>query len=231
MSETGHRGAHRRGPSEAPEQFAARRTMVEQQLRARGIRDERVLEAMLQVPRHPFVPEPWRRHAYEDRALPIGHGQTISQPFMVARTLELLQLQGPERVLEIGAGSGYQAALLGVLARDVIALERIQPLAERAAATLASLGMDNVRVVHADGTLGWPTEAPYDAIAAAAAAERVPAAWLAQLAPGGRLVAPVGPADLQHLLLVHKAPDGTLHTQRWDACRYVPLRSGLQERG
>ena len=224
----GTRGA---GPPEDPSWIAARRAMVEQQLRARGICDERVLQAMLQVPRHLFVPQPMRPHAYEDRALPIGHGQTISQPFMVARTLELLQLRGRERVLEIGAGSGYQAALLGVLADRVVALERIGPLAERAARVLASLGATNVRVVHADGTGGWPEEAPYDAIAAAAAAEHLPPAWLEQLAPGGRLVAPVGPRHLQHLLLVHRTDDGELRTERFEPCRYVPLLQGTEGDG
>ncbi len=209
--------------------FASRRArMVEDQLRARGIRDERVLHAMAQVPRERFVPETRREDAYADAALPIGFGQTISQPFMVARTLELLETTGREGVLEVGAGSGYQAALLGRLARRVVALERIGPLAERAAAALADVGAENVRVVHADGSLGWPPQAPYEAIVVAAAAERVPPALLAQLAPGGRLLMPVGPPRTQRLRRITRRADGSLHTEDFEACVYVPLREGVE---
>ncbi len=213
----------------ATHRFATLRArMVEEQLRARGIRDERVLEAMGHIPRERFVPAPQRERAYTDAALPIGFGQTISQPFMVARTLELLHLEGPERVLEVGAGSGYQAALLGWLARDVVALERIAPLADRAAEAIASLGMEHVQVLHADGSLGWPPRAPYDAIAVAAAAPRVPTALLDQLAPGGRLVMPVGPPRMQRLRRVVREPDGRIRSEAFDACVFVPLREGVE---
>ncbi len=170
----------------------ARQRMVEEQLAARGIRDPRVLEAMRTVPRHRFVPEDMRDLAYADAPLPIGQRQTISQPYIVALMTELLELTGDEKVLEIGTGSGYQAAVLGALAREVYSVERLPALAERARALLRELGYHNVHVVVGDGTRGLREHAPYDAIVVTAAAPRVPKPLLEQLADGGRLVLPVG---------------------------------------
>jgi len=203
---------------------AERRNMVQTQLRARGIRDERVLQAMLDVPRHAFVDPRLRGAAYEDRALGIGGGQTISQPYMVARTCELAALRPGDRALEVGAGSGYQAAVLSRLCARVIGLELLPELAKRAAETLDELGFDNVRLEQADGTQGFAAEAPYGAILVAAGGPEVPPALLAQLAPGGRLVMPLGPSELQVLTVVTKDASGAIERQGYDACRYVPLR-------
>src|SRR5512139_2119606 len=167
-----------------------RRVMVESQLVARGIRDAAVLKAMRKVPRHLFVPEPVRDDAYEDMALPIGEGQTISQPYMVAIMTELLKLAGTEKVLEIGTGSGYQAAILAELAREVYTVERIGALAERARACLTGLRYDNVHVVVSDGTVGLEKEPPFDRIVITAAAPRIPDPLIGQLAEGGIIVAP-----------------------------------------
>jgi protein-L-isoaspartate(D-aspartate) O-methyltransferase len=175
------------------------------------------------VPRHAFVPDSNRRAAYEDRALGIGEGQTISQPYMVARTCELLDLKASDRVLEIGAGSGYQAAVLARLCSEVIAVELLENLAERARRTLAALHVDNVRVVCGDGTHGCAEYAPYDAIVVSAGAPNVPAPLVEQLAEGGRLLIPVGPDSLQTLTLLRKTPTG-LACERYDDCVYVPLR-------
>jgi len=189
------------------------------------IRDQRVLEVITKVPRERFLPAELEPFAYENRPLPIGQGQTISQPLIVALMIAALQLRGEEKVLEIGTGSGYQAALLGELAREVITVERIPELAERAARILAELGYKNVHVfVASDDELGWPKEAPYDAIIVAAGAPNVPPALLAQLAPGGRLVIPVGNRDLQELLLVTRTATG-ISTQKLGPCRFVPLVS------
>jgi protein-L-isoaspartate(D-aspartate) O-methyltransferase len=176
-----------------------RERMVHRQLAARDIHDERVLAAARAVPRHRFVPRSEQRYAYEDRPLRIGRGQTISQPYIVALMTQLLELQGDERVLEIGTGSGYQAALLAHLTAEVHSIERHAPLAERAAGVLADLGMDNVQVHVGDGSLGWPDAAPYNAIIATASAPRAPQAMLDQLADGGRLVLPVGAGTRQSL--------------------------------
>jgi protein-L-isoaspartate(D-aspartate) O-methyltransferase len=203
-------------------QRALRLAMVEQQLRNRGISQPRVLAAMARVPRHRFVPGSQRARAYEDRPLAIGHQQTISQPLMVATTLSALELRGDERVLEIGTGSGYQAALLGELAASVIGIERIAELAERARAVLAELGYDNVQVLHRDGIHGCPEAAPFDAIAVAAGAQQIPQALLDQLAVGGRLVIPVGPARAQDLLLVRRTPEGLVR-EDLGQCMFVPL--------
>src|SRR5258708_31412118 len=165
--------------------------MVERQLRKRGIRDERVLAAMFSVPRHEFVPAEFAAEAYSDRPLPIGHGQTISQPFMVAAMAEALQLSGGERVLEIGAGSGYQAAVLSLLAREVHTVEMHEELAADSAQRLQRLGYTNVRVHVGDGTLGWPDAAPFDAIVVTAAAPEIPPPLAAELSNGGRMVIPV----------------------------------------
>jgi protein-L-isoaspartate(D-aspartate) O-methyltransferase len=201
----------------------ARRRMVEQQLLARGIRDERVLKAMGRVPRELFVPEESRERAYEDAALPIGSGQTISQPAMVALICELLDLQGDERVLDVGTGSGYQAAVLAELAADVHTIERRADLAEQARENLAAAGYaDRVRVHVGDGTLGDPEHAPFGAIAVAAAAPEPPRALYDQLEPGGRLVLPVGSRYDQLLELVVRTPDGPAFI-RSVPCRFVPL--------
>jgi protein-L-isoaspartate(D-aspartate) O-methyltransferase len=196
--------------------------MVDRQLVGRGIRDRRVLDAMRSVPRHVFVPESVRDSAYEDGPLPIGEGQTISQPYMVAITCQRAALRGSERVLEVGAGSGYQAAVLGALAREVVAVERVAGLAALARVNLAAAGVTNVTIVHGDGTLGWPDRAPYDAIVVAAAAPSVPRALVEQLAIGGRLVLPVGTRFMQELTVVERRPDG-LHQIGGDPCVFVPL--------
>jgi protein-L-isoaspartate(D-aspartate) O-methyltransferase len=170
----------------------ARRRMVEEQLRARGVADERVLAALEAVPRELFVPEAYRRSAYDDAALPIGEGQTISQPYMVARICEVLALRGDERVLDVGTGSGYQAAVLAELAGEVHTIERLSGLADRAREALAAAGYERVQVHVGDGTLGLPDRAPFAAIAVAAAAPTIPPSLYEQLEPGGRLVLPVG---------------------------------------
>ncbi len=178
---------------EKPDAFAElRRRMVEEQLRSHGISDRRVLDAMGRVPREEFVPADLRYAAYEDGPLPIGFGQTISQPFTVALMCEALLLTGSEKVLEIGAGSGYSAGILSLLTRSVFSVERIPALADTARARLARLGYANVRVVTADGTLGLPAEAPFDAIVVTAGAEALPDAYVRQLQPGGRIVIPIG---------------------------------------
>lgn len=190
------------------EVFSKLRTkMVEEQLAGRGIRDERVLAAMRSVPRHLFVAEAEHAQAYEDTPLPIGQGQTISQPYIVAYMLQTLHLKAGERVLEIGTGSGYQAALLGELAKEVHTVERFADLAEEAQRVLAQLGYQNVRVRHADGSAGLPDYAPYDAIIVAAGAPTVPQPLLAQLAPGGRLLLPVGEPGHQVLQLWTRSGD------------------------
>jgi protein-L-isoaspartate(D-aspartate) O-methyltransferase len=187
----------------------------------RGIRDERVLAAVASVPRELFVPDDLRRHAYADRALPIGSGQTISQPFMVATMLEALGLDGG-RALEIGTGSGYQAALLAELADEVVTVERIPELADEARRTLERAGYGRVDVRVGDGTLGVPEQAPFDGIVVAAAAPEAPESLYAQLAPGGRLVVPVGTQRDQWLEIVERAPGGPVRT-RTVPCRFVPL--------
>jgi protein-L-isoaspartate(D-aspartate) O-methyltransferase len=187
----------------------------------RGIRDERVLAAVAAVPRELFVPEDLRRHAYADRALPIGHGQTISQPFMVATMLEALRLQGGS-ALEIGTGSGYQAALLAELADDVVTVERVSELADEARRTLERAGYGRVDVRVGDGTLGVPEQSPFDGIVVAAAAPGAPKSLYEQLAPGGRLVVPVGTQRDQWLEIVERTPEGPVRV-RTVPCRFVPL--------
>ncbi|HZT46261.1 MAG TPA: protein-L-isoaspartate(D-aspartate) O-methyltransferase [Gaiellaceae bacterium] len=206
----------------ADELAAARRRMVEEQLRGRDVEDERVLAAMGRVPRELFVPEAYRARAYEDAALPIGGGQTISQPYMVARICEALALRGGERVLDVGTGSGYQAAVLAELAAEVYTIERIAALADTARAALAAAGYDRVRVHVGDGTLGLPDHAPFAAIAVAAAAPDVPPSLYEQLEPGGRLVIPVGGRAGQELQLVVRSPEGPA-VLRSVPCRFVPL--------
>jgi len=186
------------------------------------IRDERVLAAMASVPREKFVSDDLRAFAYDNRPLPIGHGQTISQPLIVAMMTEALDLRGDEKVLELGTGSGYQAAILAELTARVVTVERIAPLAEGAATVLAELGYHNVQVHLADDSLGWPEEAPYEGIVVTAAAPDVPPALIEQLATQGRLVIPVGAHDVQELLLITNSPSG-LTTKRLGPCRFVPL--------
>ncbi len=200
--------------------------MVERQLRNRGISDERLLEAMAAVPRERFVAERWRRRAYDDGALPIGHGQTISQPWVVAATCQALELKGPERVLDVGAGSGYQTAVLAALAAYVTGVERMPELAEQAAATLADLGIDNAEVIAGDASAGVPGAEPFDAIAVAASAPALPAGLVAALAPGGRLVIPIAERGADMLTSFRRIDDEEgprLIRHLIGPCRFVPL--------
>lgn len=199
-----------------------RANMVDYQLRRRGIKDERVLQAFLKVPRHKFVRPQDIWHAYEDYPLSIGYGQTISQPYMVAIMTELLELKGDERVLEIGTGSGYQAAILAELAKEVFTIERIPELARKAEAVLQELGYTNVKVIIGDGTKGLPEYAPYDAIIVTAAAPRPPQPLLEQLKDGGRLVVPVGTRKLQDLLRITRI-GSEFKTENFGPCLFVPL--------
>jgi protein-L-isoaspartate(D-aspartate) O-methyltransferase len=203
--------------------FAAMRAdMVARQLEARGIRDARLLDAMRRVPRDGFVAAGDESRAYADQALPIGEAQTISQPYMVAIMTEAIGLTGAERVLEIGTGSGYQTAILAELAREVISIERLPALADRARQRLAHYGYTNVTVIVGDGTLGYPPRAPYDAILVTAGAPRVPGSLKGQLADGGRLVIPIGPHGHQDLTVIRRAGDEFLETRR-ESCVFVPL--------
>jgi protein-L-isoaspartate(D-aspartate) O-methyltransferase len=196
--------------------------MVEQQLRERDVTDERVLAAMERVPRELFVPEELRDRAYYDAALPIGAGQTISQPYMVAKICEALALRGDEHVLDVGSGSGYQAAVLAELASEVDTIERIPELAERARVNLAAAGYGRVRVHLGDGTRGLPEHAPFEAIAVAAAAPRFPQTLYDQLEPRGRLVVPVGRFGVQRLQVIVRSPEGPA-VLKTVPCRFVPL--------
>ena len=210
--------------AESPAYETLRQRMVDTQLRARGITDERVLAAMGRVPRHEFAPERYRDQAYEDHPLPIGEGQTISQPYIVAIMLEALELKAGEKVLEIGTGSGYLTALLAELAVEVISMERHRVLADAARELLARLGYTNVKVVAADGSRGFAEAAPYGAIIVSAAAPELPPALVEQLAEGGRLIIPVGWNDSQQLQLIEKR-HGQLRTSLRELCRFVPLVS------
>mgnify|MGYP001764891452 FL=1 len=210
--------------------MTSQRTRVRmiERLREQGIRNESVLAAMAAVPRHVFVEEALASRAYEDTALPLGMGQTISQPYVVARMVELLLngRAGLGRTLEVGAGCGYQAAVLAQLTKEVYALERLAPLLEKAKANLRKLQQFNVRLKHADGQFGLPEAAPYDSIIVAAASPQIPQALLAQLGEGGRLVLPVGAVE-QYLSFVERTPAGFVET-RLDGVRFVPLLSGTQ---
>lgn len=196
--------------------------MVEEQLVRRGITDPRVLDAMRRVPRHRFVEEALRDRAYGDHPLPIGEGQTISQPFMVAVMTQLLRLEGSEKVLEVGTGSGYQTAILATLARRVCSIERIPALVARARRTLEELGFTNVVVRLGDGTYGWPDEAPFDRVLVTAGAPAVPAPLFQQLTEGGRMVLPIGEPESQTLYVVEKV-EGRMRTSTECGCVFVKL--------
>jgi protein-L-isoaspartate(D-aspartate) O-methyltransferase len=212
----------RLGSGASADTFGGYRTRLVEQLREQGIKDLAVLRAFAETPRHLFVPDAVRHRAYENTALPIGAGQTISQPFTQARYLETLHLQGGERVLEIGTGSGYQTALLSRLVAQVFTVERVHDLAERAQRALRAAEARNVSVLLGDGTLGWAGYAPYNAILVTAGGPSVPAPLVEQLAPGGRLLIPVGERGRQTLTLVERTADGVRTTALGDAL-FVPL--------
>lgn len=201
----------------------SRKRMVETQLIARGITDRRVIDAMQKLPRHLFVQEAMASQAYNDTSLPIGEKQTISQPYMVAIMTEMLELSGKERVLEIGTGSGYQAALLSCLANRVYTIERIPSLAAKARKLFDTLGLTNISMKIDDGTVGWASEAPFDAIIVTAGAPDIPQALLGQLLPEGRLLVPVGDHSAQMLTLVKKTDDGGYSFEKSTPCRFVKL--------
>ncbi|HEV7506005.1 MAG TPA: protein-L-isoaspartate(D-aspartate) O-methyltransferase [Thermoanaerobaculia bacterium] len=203
---------------------ALRNQMVDRQIAGRGVRDRRVLEAMRTVPREAFVPERFAKFAYDDSPLPIAEEQTISQPYVVGLMAEALEIRPADKVLEIGAGSGYAAAVLSRLGRYVYAVERHESLAREARERLARLGYENVHVLHGDGTLGWPEHAPYDAIVVAAGGPEVPPALLDQLAEGGRLVIPIGPDPrTQELVRVRRRAEGGNVRENLGSVRFVPL--------
>jgi protein-L-isoaspartate(D-aspartate) O-methyltransferase len=201
----------------------ARRRMVEKHLIQRGINDPGVIEVMGSLPRHKFVEEALQSQAYTDYALPIGEKQTISQPYMVALMTQAAQLSGCEKVLEIGTGSGYQAAVLAKLAEQVYTVERIVVLARRARRILDSIGCNNVHIKVSDGTIGWPEHRPYDVILVTAGAPNVPQEYLDQLAPGGRLIIPVGEYRTQTLRRITRMPDDSFSSEDITTCRFVPL--------
>ncbi len=206
--------------TETPEQQRAR--MVEEQLRSRGIRDPRLLAAMGKVPREAFIPSDDSRNAYGDHPLPIGAGQTVSQPYIVAAMVEALELCPADRVLEVGTGTGYQAAILGELAAEVWTIERHEELAMKAREILARLGYANIRVVVGDGSLGLPQHSPFNKILVAAAAPKIPESLVAQLADSGRMVVPVGNRFEQQVQVVRKVGEETVMTAH-ELCRFVPL--------
>ena len=225
-------GATCTGNASSPEDEAAdytrkRESMVRGQIEARGVGDERVLAAMRSVPRHEFVPVEQRPFAYQDRPLSIGWQQTISQPYVVAAMSEALELDGNEKVLEVGTGSGYQAAVLAKLARQVFSIEIIEPLAQRARADLARLGYSNVRVRGGDGYAGWPEEAPFQAIIVTAAPDHVPKPLLDQLAVGGHMVLPVG-RSVQELVRITRTSEG-YERERMFGVRFVPMTGRAEE--
>jgi protein-L-isoaspartate(D-aspartate) O-methyltransferase len=215
------------GGSAEPDWVTLRGEMVRHQLRARDISDERVLAAMTQVPRHEFVPTSLRDEAYTDRPLPIGGGQTISQPYVVALMTQLLEMQGSERVLEIGTGSGYQAAVLSGLVKEVYTIEIDPELAERAKQRLADLGYSNVYVRTGDGFFGWPEKAPFDAVLITAAAPRVPERLVEQLREGGRLVMPLGPQEAQTLVVGEKR-GGQVQVKAVGGVLFVPMQGEIE---
>jgi protein-L-isoaspartate(D-aspartate) O-methyltransferase len=207
----------------------AARLALRREVEIQGVRDRRVLDAIGRVPRHEFVsPSQWSE-AYDNHPLPIGEGQTISQPFVVAAMSEALELQGDERVLEIGTGSGYQAAILAELAAEVFSIEILPDLAERAAGVLSRLGYENVHVRQGDGYAGWPEQAPFDAVIVTAAPDHVPEPLTEQLALGGRMVIPVGPQYAQELVLLTRDEDGIQRSRFMDV-RFVPMTGEVQRR-
>src|SRR5262245_17219610 len=219
----GTTGSWAEAPSWSPEQ--ARVRMVDEQLRARGVRRERVLHATRTVPRHEFVPESYKARAYEDAPLPIGSGQTISQPYIVALMTELIDPAPEYRVLEVGTGSGYQAAVLAQLVREVYTIEILSDLARAATQRLARLKCDNVYVREGDGYQGWPARAPFDAILVTAGATEIPTPLIEQLKAGGRMIIPVGRGPQSQILhVVEKNPDGTVKIRDVAPVRFVPLR-------
>lgn len=207
--------------------------MVEQQIVARGVTDVRVIEAMKNIPRHLFVEVGLQAHAYSDSSLPIGAKQTISQPYMVAAMSAALELQGHERILEVGTGSGYQTALLAKLAKRVYSVERIAILAGRARKVLDQLQLSNVNIKIADGTIGWKDQAPFDGILVAAGSPEIPLSYLEQLDVGGKLVLPVGGRDQQILVRVIRQQDGSFKKEQLMGCRFVPLigEQGWEDEG
>lgn len=212
------------GPATEASFEAERDAMVREQLQARDIHDARVLDAMRKVPRDRFVPEPFRRYAYSDEPLPIGRGQTISQPYVVAFMAEALKLRGHERILEVGSGSGYAAAVLSLLGSEVYGIELEKDLYDRSAVTIRALGYPNVNLRSGDGFNGWPEKAPFHAIVMSFAAEKIPDPLWHQLAEGGRLIYPRGSADeLQELVLVTKTREGP-REERLAPVRFVPMR-------
>ncbi len=220
-----HTSCRAETPAEDEGHWASQRTaMVAHQIEARGVRDPGVLAAMRAMPRHRLVPDDVRAYAYEDTPLPIGHGQTISQPYIVALMTELLRVRPGDKVLEVGTGSGYQAAVLAELGVRVFTIEIVEPLADRARGDLLSLGYSNVFVRAGDGYLGWPEEAPFDGAIVTAGATHVPQPLLDQLKPGGRMVIPVGETEgVQSLRLLVKKPDGSLAEDDVLPVRFVPL--------
>jgi protein-L-isoaspartate(D-aspartate) O-methyltransferase len=216
-------------PARPLDENASRRMrMVDEQLRARGLRDERVLGAIERVPRHLFVPAAQQRDAYEDHPLPIGHGQTISQPYIVGYMTEALRPKPTDKVLEIGTGSGYQAAVLGELVREVYSIEIVAPLGRQAAATLAENGYTNVHVRVGDGYQGWPEQAPFDGIIVTAAPDHVPQPLVDQLAVGGRMVIPVG--DLYQELMILTRTEAGIREERALPVMFVPMTGKAREK-
>ena len=213
--------AQKQGAGSKDDYERERRQMVERQIRARDVKDKAVLEAMRRVPRHRFVPSQIAHRAYEDNPLPIGQGQTISQPYIVAYMTEAAEVSKNDKVLEIGTGSGYQAAVLGELAREVYTIEIIPELAERAQKTLAEMGYTNVHVRAGNGYLGWPEHAPFDAIVVTAAPDEIPQALVEQLAVGGKMVVPVGAGD-QDMMIITKTKDGVIQ-KKTIPVRFVPM--------
>ncbi len=214
-------------PPQASDLSAQRETMVERQIAARGIADPATLEAMRKVPRHEFLPMRLRDEAYMDYPLPIGHGQTISQPFIVAFMTEAIRPQPGEKILEIGAGSGYQAAILAQMGADVYTIEIVEPLAEMARQTLERLGFKNAQVMHGDGFRGWPEHAPFDAIIVTCAPDKIPPDLVAQLKDGGRMIIPVGGGMNQELVLLRKKGD-KVEKQSVLPVRFVPMTGEAQ---
>jgi len=221
-------GARQPDPREDPQYAEARRQMIQRDLRGRNIEDKRVLEAMGRVPRHRFVAKELQYAAYADHPLPIGHGQTISQPYIVALMTQLARPEPKNKALDIGTGSGYQAAVLAELCKQVYSIEIVKPLAEEATKRLADLGYKNVTVRQGDGYRGWPQHAPFDVIIVAAAPDHVPQPLLEQLAPGGRLVIPVG-RWYQELMVIEKRKDGTLRRTSVVPVAFVPMTGEAQK--